>query len=704
MTKELFCSIAAFAVAAGAAHAQSAFAPSVNMYGAPGLIDMPTAEMMPDAELSLTTSNFGKTQKTTLTFQILPRLTGSFRYSKIKGLNAPTTVLQGDILDRSFDISYQIFKEKKILPAVTVGLRDFMGTGIYSGEYIVATKSIGTKLKITGGAGWGRLSDSNTVHNSTRVTGGVPNAGNWFRGPVGFFGGLEWQTPVERLTFKAEYSSDRYVPETGPQRATVPGGPLPPLFDRKSQFNFGLDYNLWRNSSIGLYYMYGSEIGLKFNTNLNPKRPVKRATQDRAPYAIQRRGDTAVFDTGWAAESSSNRNLRTKIDAVLAPQGIRVEGMAINGTIVELRIRNNRYHIPAQAIGRTARAMANTLPASVETFVITPMEEGLPAVSVKLNRSTLENSEFNLNGSEEILASAEIIDADPSPDGMQYSKTLYPKFTWSFAPYLAFSLFDPLDPVRAEIGLRLKGSLHIRPGLSFTGSVTKDIVGNNGQGSIAPSTLPKVRSEASLFREFGDPAIEHLKADYLFKPSRNLYGRVSVGYLETMFGGASAELLWKPVEQKWGVGAEINYVKQRKFDQLLGFRNYSVVTGHVSAYYDFDSGFSAQLDLGRYLAGDTGGTISLTRRFPNGWEVGAYATLTDVSFTDFGEGSFDKGIKLTVPLNWAIGTQTRATASQNLSSLSRDGGARLRIDNRLHPIVRDLHKKNLTAGWGGFLK
>ncbi|PVA09931.1 hypothetical protein DC366_11295 [Pelagivirga sediminicola] len=51
---------------------------------------MPTAEMAPDAQLSTTVSFYGSgrstTTRTTLTFQLLPRLTASFRYSGIGGI------------------------------------------------------------------------------------------------------------------------------------------------------------------------------------------------------------------------------------------------------------------------------------------------------------------------------------------------------------------------------------------------------------------------------------------------------------------------------------------------------------------------------------------------------------------------------------------------------------------------------------------
>lgn len=53
--------------------------PSLNLYGATGLIDMPSAESQPDGALTMTTDRFGPIGRTTLSFQITPRLSGSFR-------------------------------------------------------------------------------------------------------------------------------------------------------------------------------------------------------------------------------------------------------------------------------------------------------------------------------------------------------------------------------------------------------------------------------------------------------------------------------------------------------------------------------------------------------------------------------------------------------------------------------------------------
>jgi hypothetical protein len=176
-----------------------------------------------------------------------------------------------------------------------------------------------------------------------------------------------------------------------------------------------------------------------------------------------------------------------------------------------------------------------------------------------------------------------------------------------------------------------------------------------------------------------------------------------------MFAGISTEVLYKPVDSRWALGGELNYVVQRDYDMGFGTQHfddlggpYDVLSGHVSVYYDFANGYHARVDMGRYLAGDLGATFALDREFANGWRVGAYATLTDIPFDDFGEGSFDKGIVVTIPTDWALGVPTRHRNTLNLSSLTRDGGARLNVDRRLYDVVRPGHRDALTESWGRF--
>jgi hypothetical protein len=337
---------------------------------------------------------------------------------------------------------------------------------------------------------------------------------------------------------------------------------------------------------------------------------------------------------------------------------------------------------------------------------------GMPMSAVILQRSDLERLEHA--AADEMLARTSIVDAfGRAPAPVPGS---YPKFTWSLAPYGQLSVFDPDNPVRIDTGLRAAAKVEITPNVILSGSVTKKLAGNIDEITRRDeSNLPRVRTDRAEFSAEGDPAIEYLTLAFYGRPAKDLYSRLTLGYLEPMYGGASAELLWKPVGSRLALGAELNYVQRRDYDQLFGFQSMTTtdpltgamreipdVNGHISAYYAFDNGFHGQIDAGRYLAGDYGATISLDREFANGWSVGAYATFTDASFEDFGEGSFDKGLRFTIPLASFLGTPTRERNDIVIQSLTRDGGARLDVNGRLYEQVRDYHQPDAAKSWGRF--
>ncbi len=698
-----FVMVGVFAVLLQPAGTQAQQNYTYSTYGSPGLIDMPTAQSAEDAELGFTVSNFAGSTRTTLTFQLTPRISGSFRYSKIDNWVAAT----GDAtFDRSFDLRYKFLDETRYRPAVAIGLQDFIGTGIYSGEYIVATKTLTPRLTVTGGMGWGRLGSYQGFSNplgalsdrfktrpvGTTGAGGQFESAKWFRGDAALFGGIAFQA-TDKLTLKAEYSSDAYTQEIG--RAN--------LFERKSPFNFGLDYRLRDNLHVQASYLYGSEFGISFNLITNPRKPSVYGGAGAAPLPVQPRLAGQSGDLGWTQEPGTADTARNRTARLLAADGMVLEALNLKGRSATIHIRNDRYLARAEAIGRTARILTRTLPASVETFVIVPVENGIPLSATTLRRSDLEELENAPDATWRSYARADISDAAYTLKGTTYNDALYPKFSWSIGPYISTSYFDPQEPVRVDAGVKLQAQYDIAPGWILSGALQHRIVGNVGDSTRASdSRIQKVRSEGFLYAREGQTALADLTLAHYFRPGEDLYGRVTVGYLEREYGGISGELLWKPVGSRLGLGAELNYVKQRDFNQGFGFRDYSVATGHLSAYYDFGNGYQGQLDAGRYLAGDVGATFALDRTFANGWRVGAYATFTDVSFADFGEGSFDKGIRFTVPLDHLMGKPTGNTYKTTIQPLTRDGGARVRVDGRLYESVRSYHDPQLKGSWGRF--
>lgn len=667
---------------------------SLNMNGVTGLIDMPSGDAQEDATFSFTVGNIGPITRTTLSFQASERLSASFRFQTWRDWD---TIIPGDEreTDRSIDLRYQVLKEGKIAPAVTIGLQDLTSRGLFASEYIAATKTFGDRLKVTAGLGWGRMGSYGGIGapfgNRPPVDPtGTPNADQWFRGEAAPFAGVEYRIN-DSWTFKGEYSSDDYLLEDDERG----------LIERDSPFNFGLEYQRGPNMRFGAYSLYGSEIGLAFHIVLDPKSRATGGVVGTAPVPVKARparaADPEAYDGGWVTQADAGPILRENLAKRLAADGIAVEDLAYTATTVQVRIRNGRIDAGSQAIGRTARALSHVMPASVEVFEIVPVVNGIGASKITIRRSDLEELEYTADNATLLRERITVTDAGPVPAFSLGDENLYPKFRWSLKPVVRLA-----EPAKGDIGLRLTGTYDFAPGLILSGSIYQQLASNRDSATPSTSPLQHVRTDVGRYNEFGDLALEKLTLAWYAHPAENIYSRVTLGYLERMQAGVSGEVLWKPVDSQLALGVELNYTKQRDTDGGLGFSeyDYDVVTGYVSAYYDFGNGYLGQLDVGRYLAGDVGATLSLDRVFANGWRVGAFATVTDVSAADFGEGGFDKGVRFTIPLNWALGTDSRRGIGMTLRPKTGDGGARVEVDDRLYESLREYHTDGLDPDWG----
>ena len=157
---------------------------------------------------------------------------------------------------------------------------------------------------------------------------------------------------------------------------------------------------------------------------------------------------------------------------------------------------------------------------------------------------------------------------------------------------------------------------------------------------------------------------------------------LSYGILEEMFAGYGLEYLYYDNSKNYAYGFEIFDVRKRDYNLRFGTTDYTNVTGHLNFYYrnylffPFDSKFS----YGEYLAGDKGFTFEISRTYQNGAKLGFFASFTDVSRDQFGEGSFDKGIMFNVPIYKNIINYT-------WRPLTKDPGAKLLRKNSLHDLL-----------------
>jgi hypothetical protein len=197
---------------------------------------------------------------------------------------------------------------------------------------------------------------------------------------------------------------------------------------------------------------------------------------------------------------------------------------------------------------------------------------------------------------------------------------------------------------------------------------------------VSTSGLPHVRSDSLKYLQQGQNGLQHLfveKRD-TFVQEPQLHYRLFAGVLEDMYSGVGGELLYQPHASQFAYGLSAAYAVQRDYDGSLDHLDYKVLTGHASVYWatpfaNYDVAFHA----GRYLAKDVGATLEIRRTFDNGWQLGLWATITDVPFDEFGEGSFDKGMFFKIPFDSVFNSGKKSAIKTRIRPIQRDGGARL---------------------------
>jgi len=396
------------------------------------------------------------------------------------------------------------------------------------------------------------------------------------------------------------------------------------------------------------------------------------------------------------------RNIRTAING----QNILVDAVSVGDSEVLLYYGNAHYLAETDAIDRIVRVLSKEAPAQIERFRLIAVQNGVPQQEFDVLRGPMERSYQQEDGTV-FDHSVRIRPPAMNQPVLAAATDIYPRFSWGLYPQFRQALFDPNQPFGVQFLAVAGAGLELARGVTVSGSVEASLYDNFDTSRPSDSVLPHVRSDFMKYFTQGKTGIGHLAVDYRFRATPTIYAKLRVGYLESMFAGAGGEILWRPQGARWALGADVYQVYQRDFDRLFGLQSYHKTTGHISLYYDspwYDLNF--QLRAGQYLAGDRGFTLQVTRRFSTGVEIGAFFTKTNVSAQQFGEGSFDKGIIIRIPLGWIAPLETQSQVALDLRPVQRDGGQALTGDATLYEETRATsegellrHQSGIMADW-----
>ena len=623
-----------------------------NNYGIVGTIHTPSARTFEEGVHGVTLYQGTPNQTITLAASPFNWLEASFFYTNVDGrpycYEIYDVVCQQDFKDKGFNVKLRV-KEQGVLPAIAIGLNDFAGTGIYSSEYIVGSYGI-NKTDFHFGIGFGLLDGSdqrfknpfsylsdnfNSRPQLAANIGGSFQLSRYFSGETAspFFGVSH--ALHKKLMLKAEYDS-----------SVRPG--LVPFRIPESDFSFGLDYLITDNFSIGASYERGDYASIKFVYKNNPVKSFQKSEYARGE---RRRGD----------------NKYTQLINNLEANGIGVKKLTRSANAIGLQL--------TQVVHPNLRVVEDIIAQSARDAGIT--EDIKKDIEIA-----------------NLLAVSELDDAYERTASTIYERRPGRKYTTNtrlqFRPFLAARE----EFFRGALLVENDTEFVLRENLFFNTNLKYSVWDNFEVLYIPPvDTFPaQVRSDVKEYlnkMNDGGVLIGRAQFDYHLTPVKNHHIMMSAGIFEDMFSGAGMEYLYFRPDTNYAFGIDIFKVRKRDYSWRFGHLDFENTLATANFYYrNYGTiPFDMRVSTGEYLAGDVGYTLELSRSFYNGVQFGVFATFTDVTYEQFGEGSFDKGLFFHIPIFGNLIDYT-------WRPLTKDPGAKLNRKNTLHDLLVRLRPIN----------
>lgn len=602
------------------------------------------------------------------------------------GLRQTSDTASATSLYPGMDAKLRLFRETKLRPEISIGLQSMFGERRMAGEYLALSKRY-YDFDFTMGLGWGRFGTRQSIPNpmlfqafgpsSRHLDGHSPQRPkDWFSGDAGLFGGVEYMTPIDGLSLMADWSSDGWSAE---RRAYEE-------FKAPAPWSIGAAYSPLPYVQTGLAYQGDDTViaRIGITAQLNDWAGRLAPLPPDVPLAA---GRPTHYD---------------RPDLCRQVLNIRVSGITASATL-DL---NDLDPVSFQ-IGQAARCLANSAGNGPEQIALQLRHSGFDGPTLALNRRDLEQAMIRNQGSpEEIWSNLLFSDSGSSTQLGKFQSRM------SRALAIRYDIDQDISLMNEDSGLLTRTSFV--PALSlpvgggrFIGAALRFNLDHNLHMIDGPSGgSARPRAIRSNISDFADRGV-HIERAYLSQSltlAPHLFALGSIGYLEEMYGGASAELLYRPFGKPWAIGLELSEVfKRNPLTRLALDRDGDFqTTGFINGYYEFP-GTNATLhaSAGRYLGGEYGGGLDLTNRLDNGVRIGGTVTATTRNdHTPAGDDTaYYAGLTLSLPIGTLRALPDGSRLNIDTRPLGRDRGQRLDTPLSLYDATEPFSYRSITRQW-----
>lgn len=680
------------------------YKPSTNMTGDIGLNTIPSARMSPEGTSRFSLSRIGKYTHASLGLQINDRFyVGLRQTSESRTLNSETLHLYPGL-----DTKFRLYSESRFIPEIAVGLQSAFGHKRMAAEYLVFSKRH-ENIDFTFGLGWGRMATKGSLPNafmfyrggterSRAEDGENPNSiSNWFTGEMGLFGGIEYITPISGLSLKTDWNNDGWAAE---KRSDV-------NFNPPSPWSVGLSYRPMSWIDTGIAYTGFDSLMARITLTGNVKSwSMTDSTGHASIRMLPNRPETHFILPEQDEDDDEIENIGFITEENIGLSRIFIDDRTAEATLALKENKSTPYQI-----GNAARYLSNIAGRSPEKILVHVRSYGLKGVDIALNRRDLERSFLDHQGSpEEIWHSTLFLDDQKTPsffENLSEMSGTKPdrKFRMNILNDASLSEEDSGLLYRTALGMTYQESF-ARHFLSFQ-SLRLNLADNLEKlnDGRERAILP-VRSDIDKFTQ-NRLLIDRNYFMGLTTLHKDLHIASSIGYLEEMYMGLSGEILYRPFDKNWSIGLDtaLAFKRDPYTFSALGLNGDHILTGFLNGYYEIpETGATLKASLGRFLAGDVGGSISITNELKNGVRLSAYLSASNQSDRDIynGRTNMYTGLQLSMPLGSVFFLPDGSRIITNAGPFGRETSQRLENPTNLYERTENLSYRHITRYWPQF--
>ncbi len=622
-----------------------------------------------------------------LNFQPFSRVELSLNYRVYNGVIEQNFGKEGfgDDAERIGNVKFGILTPEDgfpLIPELSFGIEDFIGTKRFNATYLVATKQwLRAHLECSLGWGWGRL-----------------------HGP---FGALSW-TPWRRshipvikdLSFIAEYDATNYKkhPHEHPDGRTV-----------HSRVNGGLSLLAWDVLQLSVNSLRGVAIAgsASLRYPIGTSKGLFPKIDDPSPY-------TSPVDQEPLGLIRSERDFSQELAYAFGDQGLDLYTASLEydlqaRRVLYLTLVNNRYREEAIVRERIQRVLAALLPSDISLCIVTIEADAFPTESYTFRNEDLQRWRQGQISDFEIATLSPMQEAvlAPSPyDAPRIFERHKPIWTFTIRPRLLTFFGTSSGKVKYNFGALAspEGYLFNQVYYKFQASysIKSSLQGLSGADRLNPSRELIVRSDTLRYFQTNSFSIEQAWLQRSWNLSRGIFYRLACGYFEPAYAGGATELLYYPVNSRWAVGLEAAGVFKRHYHGIKTRRSTWKLEGNhyttvpfvgiqyfLDLYYDLKP---LQIDFlvtaGQFLARDKGARLDVGRYFHNGMRFSLWCTWTNGHDKVNGHTYFDKGFAFMIPLDFFLKKSSRNYIGYAMSAWLRDVGAQADTGKKLYWTLR----------------